>query len=170
MKENCLNVDAIPMEYRQAIDAYIQQLQGDKKEQLIHVLHHAQHVCGYLPHNVQLYIARQLDVSAAHVNGVVTFYTYFNQDPVGKYVISVCMGTACFVKGADKILKRVLELTKTEKNKMSEDGLFTIKDVRCIGACGLAPVLTINEKVYGKVKLADLDQIIRRCRGEEHDH
>jgi len=144
-------------------------LTGNKQEHLIHVLHKAQEMFGYLPENLQLYISRKLDLPAARVNGVVTFYSFFNEKPVGKYVISVCMGTACYVKGADKVLQRVMELTKTTKNEMSKDGLFTIKDVRCIGACGLAPVMTVNDKVYGKVKLSDVDDIIRHYRSIENE-
>ena len=80
------------------------------------------------------------------------------------------MGTACFVKGADKVLERVLELTGTDKNEMSKDGLFTVKDVRCIGACGLAPVMTVNDKVYGKVKPKDVDDIIRHYRSIQYEN
>jgi len=151
------------------LDDYILSLEGKKEEHLIHVLHKAQSLFGYLPQNLQLYIARKLDLPAARVNGVVTFYSFFNEKPVGKYTISVCMGTACFVKGADKVLDRVMEVTGTKKGEMSKDGLFTIKDVRCIGACGLAPVLTINDKVYGKVKPKDVDDIIRHYRSIQND-
>jgi NADH-quinone oxidoreductase subunit E/NADP-reducing hydrogenase subunit HndA len=133
-------------------------------------LHKAQSIFGYLPQNLQLYIARALDLSGARVNGVVSFYSYFNEKPVGKYTISVCMGTACFVKGADKVLDRVMELTDCKKGEMSKDGLFTIKDVRCIGACGLAPVMTINDKVYGKVTPKDVDDIIRHYRSIENEN
>jgi NADH-quinone oxidoreductase subunit E len=168
MKKEVIDLTTLDQDLTRQIDAYIEGLNGNSEEQLIHVLHYAQQVYGYLPHNLQLHIARKLGLSGARVNGVVTFYSFFNENPVGQYVTSVCMGTACFVKGADKILDRVLDLTKSEKNKMSEDGLFTVKDVRCIGACGLAPVMTVNEKVYGKLKVNEVDKIIRRCRGEQH--
>ena len=164
MKKKILDVSTLDDNLLKSLDAYIESLEGDKKEHLIHVLHKAQELFGYLPANLQLYVAKALDLSGARVNGVVTFYSFFNEEPVGKYTISVCMGTACFVKGADKVLDRVIELTGTEKNQMSEDGLFTIKDVRCIGACGLAPVMTVNDKVYGKVKVQDVDEIIRHYR------
>jgi len=152
------------------LDDYIDSLEGDKKEHLIHILHKAQEIFLYLPQNLQLYIARKLDMPAVEVNGVVSFYTFFNEKPVGKYTISVCMGTACFVKGAEEVLQRVLEILKIEKGEMTEDGLFTVKDVRCIGACGLAPVLTVNEKVYGKVKPSDVDKIIRHYRRIESEN
>ncbi|MCF7924303.1 MAG: NAD(P)H-dependent oxidoreductase subunit E [Candidatus Izimaplasma sp.] len=152
------------------LDDYINSLDGDKQEHLILVLHKAQELFGYLPQNLQLYVARKLNLSSARVNGVVTFYSFFNEEPVGKYRISVCMGTACFVKGADKVLERVQDLLKIQKDRISEDGLFTINDVRCIGACGLAPVLTVNDKVYGKVKPNDVDDIIRYYRGLENEN
>ncbi|MDA3931370.1 MAG: NAD(P)H-dependent oxidoreductase subunit E [Tenericutes bacterium] len=169
MRKKILDMTTLDKNLLKELDAYIDSLVGDKKEHLIHVLHKAQELFSYLPQNLQLYVARALDLSGARVNGVVTFYSFFNENPVGKYTISVCMGTACFVKGADKVLNRVIELTGTNKNEMSEDGLFTIKDVRCIGACGLAPVMTINDKVYGKVKPNDVDDIIRHYRGREHE-
>ncbi|MFW5889202.1 MAG: NAD(P)H-dependent oxidoreductase subunit E [Bacillota bacterium] len=169
MKNKILNMSTLDKTLLKDLDAYIDSLDGDKQEHLIHVLHKAQELFGYLPQNLQLYVARKLDLSGARVNGVVTFYSFFNEEPVGKYRISVCMGTACFVKGADKVLERVQDLTKTKKDEISDDGLFTIKDVRCIGACGLAPVMTINDKVYGKVKPNDVDDIIRYYRGLENE-
>ena len=119
---------------------------------MINILHKAQGLFGYLPHNLQYYIARQVDIDAATVNGVVSFYSYFTEKKTGKNVISVCMGTACYVKGAEKVLNKILKELDVEKNEVSKDELFTVRDVRCIGACGLAPVLTVGEKVYGKVK------------------
>jgi NADH:ubiquinone oxidoreductase subunit E len=169
MRNRILDTSTLDKELLKQLDAFIDSLEGDKQEHLIHVLHKAQDLFSYLPQNLQLYIARKLDLSGARVNGVVTFYSYFNEKPVGKYIISVCMGTACFVKGADKVLERVLELTGTNKNEMSSDGLFTVKDVRCIGACGLAPVMTVNDKVYGKVKPKDVDDIIRHYRSIQYE-
>ena len=170
MEKPNLDVSTLDKALLQKLDAYIDALEGDKQEQLIHVLHQAQELFGYLPHNLQLYVARALNLSGAKVNGVVTFYSFFSEKPTGKYVISVCMGTACFVKGADKVLDRILALTRVEKNEISEDGLFTIKDVRCIGACGLAPIVTVNDKVYGKVKVNDVDGILATYRGENYEN
>ena len=170
MIKQILDMETLDKELLKQLDLFINQLEGDKKEHLIHVLHKAQSLFGYLPQNLQLYVARALDLSGARVNGVVTFYSFFNEKPVGKYTISVCMGTACFVKGADKVLDRVIEVTGTKKGEMSKDGLFTIKDVRCIGACGLAPVMTVNDKVYGKVKPKDVDDIIRHYRSIENEN
>ncbi len=169
MRKEILDTTTLDQEGLKKLDAYIEGLRGNKEEQLIHVLHHAQQIFGYLPKNLQWYIANQLNMPSAKVNGVVTFYSLFSEEPRGKYTVSVCMGTACFVKGAEKVLDRILELTKSEKGKMSDDGLFTVQDVRCIGACGLAPVVTINEKVYGNVKINEVDDIIRRYkRGDQH--
>ncbi len=169
MRKEILDTSTLDSDGLKKIDAYIDNLSGNKEEQLIHVLHHAQQIFGYLPKNLQWYIAKQLDMPSAKVNGVVTFYSLFSEEPRGKYTVSVCMGTACFVKGAEKVLDRILELTDSQKGKMSDDGLFTVQDVRCIGACGLAPVVTINEKVYGNVKINEVDDIIRRYkRGEKH--
>lgn len=170
MKNKILDASTLDKKLLKELDAYIDSLTGDKQEHLIHVLHKAQGLFGYLPQNLQLYVARKLKLSGARVNGVVTFYSFFNEKSVGKYKISVCMGTACFVKGADKVLKRVEDLTNSKKDEISKDGLFTIKDVRCIGACGLAPVMTVNDKVYGKVKPNDVDEIIRHYRGLENEN
>lgn len=170
MRSEILDMSTLNKDLLKELDDYINSLEGDKQEHLIHVLHKAQGLFGYLPYNLQLYVARALNLSGARVNGVVTFYSFFNEKPVGKYTISVCMGTACFVKGADKVLERVIEVVGVKKNEMTADGLFTIKDVRCIGACGLAPVMTVNDKVYGKVKPKDVDDIIRHYRGINNEN
>lgn len=169
MVKKVLDMSTLDEAKLKQLDGYIDSLEGNKQEHLIHILHRAQDLFRYLPKNLQLYIARALDLPAVKVNGVVSFYTFFNEKPVGKYVVSVCMGTACFVKGADDVLKRVLEVLNVEKGEITEDGLFTVKDVRCIGACGLAPVLTVNDKVYGKVKPNDVDRILRHYRSIENE-
>lgn len=127
---------------------------------LISILHKAQQIFSYLPQEVQLFVARTLDMPAAEVYGVVSFYSYFTTKPVGKYTISVCMGTACFVRGADKVIERISERLNIKADETSTDGLFTLKSVRCIGACGLAPVVTVGEKVYGRVTVEEMDEIL----------
>jgi len=134
---------------------------------LIEILHKAQDIFGYLPRDVQLYIARKLGIPGAEVFGVVSFYSYFTTKPRGKHTISVCMGTACFVRGADKIIEKLKEKLGIESNEITEDGLFTLKDVRCIGACGLAPVVMVGDKVYGRVKEEELDEIINTYKNQE---
>lgn len=133
---------------------------------LINILHKAQHLFGYIPTNLQLYIARKLGIGAAKVNGVVSFYSYFSQEKTGKNIISVCLGTACYVKGAEQILQKFLDELDVEKNQITKDELFTVRDVRCIGACGLAPVVTIGDKVYGHVERNAVKDIIKEFRGD----
>ncbi len=135
-------------------------------EALIKVLHSAQKIFTYLPKDVILHVSRRLNLPAAEVYGVVSFYSYFNLNPVGKYVISVCMGTACFVRGADKIIEGFEEKLNIKRGQTTEDMLYTIKDVRCIGACGLAPVLLVNEDVYGNKDETIVDEILNKYSGE----
>ncbi len=167
MSDINLNINELDKELLAQLDEYILSLE-DPKGTLINVLHRAQILFGYIPHNLQLYISRKLDLNAARVNGVVSFYSYFSEEPTGKNVVSVCMGTACYVKGAEKVLHKCLDVLKVEKNEISEDGLFTVRDVRCIGACGLAPVLTVGEKVYGHVSEDMVEDILNQYRGEEN--
>lgn len=167
MSEINLNINELDKDLLAKLDSYIETLE-DPKGTLINVLHRAQTLFGYIPQSLQLYISRKLNLNAARVNGVVSFYSYFNEEKTGKNVVSVCMGTACYVKGAEKVLKKCLDVLKISKNETTEDGLFTIKDVRCIGACGLAPVLTIGDKVYGHVNEDMVEDILDKYRGEEN--
>lgn len=161
-----LNMSELDNELLQKLDEYIENT-VDPSGSLINILHKAQNLFGYLPHNLQLYISRKMDIDAARVNGVVSFYSYFTQKKTGKHVISVCMGTACYVKGSEKVLKKFLKTLDVEKTEVTKDDLFTIRDVRCIGACGLAPVLTVDEKVYGHVKEDMVEGILNNYRGEK---
>lgn len=142
------------------LEAYIDGLE-EKEGALINVLHEAQDIFGYLSEDLQLFISRKLDLTAAKVFGVATFYSFFTLEPRGKHVISVCMGTACFVKGAENILNEFKSKLNIKDSNTSEDGLFTIDILRCVGACGLAPVVTVDGKVYGRVKVEDVDGIIK---------
>ncbi len=121
------------------------------KSRLMAVMQDAQGIYGYLPYEVQCKIAEGLDVPVEKVYGVATFYAQFALSPKGKYNISVCLGTACYVKGAQQVLDKICALTGVEVGECSEDGKFSVEACRCIGACGLAPVMTINEDVYGKL-------------------
>jgi NADH:ubiquinone oxidoreductase subunit E len=148
---------------REKLEKLDQYIDGLKKKEgaLINILHEAQDIFGYLPSDVQLFIARKLEITAAKVFGVVTFYSYFTMEPRGKHTINVCMGTACFVKGADKVLEEFRkQLSIKEGKNMSEDGMFTLDSLRCVGACGLAPVVLVDGKVYGRVKVEDVSKII----------
>lgn len=121
----------------------------DKQGALIEVLHKAQHLFGYLPPQVQTFVANKLDINVSKVCGVVSFYSYFNTTPKGKYVVSICLGTACFVKGAGDVLKEFEKQLNIKAGETTSDSIFTIDVLRCVGACGLAPVVTVNNKVYG---------------------
>jgi NADH:ubiquinone oxidoreductase subunit E len=142
------------------LEDYIDGLE-EKEGCLINVLHEAQDIFGYLPEELQLFISRKLGLTAAKVFGVTTFYSFFTMEPHGKHVISVCMGTACFVKGAEQILNEFKKILNIKDGNMSEDGLFTLNTLRCVGACGLAPVVTVDGKVYGRVKVEDVEGIIK---------
>lgn len=127
---------------------YIDNL-SDKKGALIEVLHKAQEIFKYLPNEVQNFIAKKLDIPVSKVYGVVTFYSYFATEPRGEYVINVCMGTACFVRGAASVLEEFQSRLNIKVGETTPDGKFTLEVLRCVGACGLAPVVTINDRVYG---------------------
>ena len=124
---------------------------GNKPGELINVLHKTQEHFGYLPEEVQKEVAVNLNMSLAKVYGVVSFYTFFTMTPKGKYPISVCMGTACFVRGAEKIVEAVEKELNIKVGGVTEDGKFSLDCLRCIGACGLAPVMMIGGKVHGRL-------------------
>ena len=128
----------------------------------IPVLHEAQEIYGYLPREVQVMIAEGLNVPLAEIYGIVTFYTQFSLYPKGEYQIAVCLGTACYVKGAGDILEKIKKKLGIEVGECSADGKFSIDATRCIGACGLAPVLTVNDDVYGRLTVDDVDDILNK--------
>lgn len=134
----------------------------DQKGAVIPVLHEAQNIYGYLPIEVQEMIAEGLDVPLAEIYGIVTFYTQFSLSPKGKYHIGVCLGTACYVKGSGDILEKIKEILGIDVGECTPDGLFSIEATRCIGACGLAPVLTVNDDVYGRLVVDDVAGIIKK--------
>ena len=119
---------------------------------------------GYVPNTAQKTVAEYLNIPLADVYGVVTFYSRFTTVPKGKYDISVCMGTACFVKGSQSILERAKEKLGIDEGQTTEDQLFSLETMRCVGACGLAPVFTVNNKVYGKATVKKLDEVIDELR------
>ncbi|NPA35695.1 MAG: NAD(P)H-dependent oxidoreductase subunit E [Chlorobi bacterium] len=134
------------------------------KGELINVLHAAQGIFGYLPAEVQEIVAEELNVSVAHVYGVVTFYSFFTMLPKGKHPISICMGTACYVRGAEKVLDEFKRHLNIKVGETTPDGDFSISCLRCVGACGLAPVVTVGEKVYGRVAPEDVKGILAEYR------
>ncbi len=141
------------------LEKFIDEL-SEKKGSLIMVLHKAQEIFGYLPPEVQEFVAKKLELSLAKVYGVVSFYTFFTMTPKGKFPISVCMGTACYVRGAEKILNEFKRVLSLEVGETSDDGKFSIDALRCIGACGLAPVVLIGDKVYGRISANDVQHIL----------
>lgn len=167
MAKVVINMESLDPKKLAKLDAIIAE-QADPAGNLMLILHEAQEIFGYLSRELQLHVARACDVSAAHINGIVTFYSFFIEEPNGKYNISVCMGTACFVRGADAVLEKFREELKFKPDmKMTEDGMFSLNEVRCIGACGLAPVVRINDKIYGHVKPEDVPGIIADIRARE---
>lgn len=141
------------------LNEFIVSLNNNPSE-LIAILHRAQSIFGYLPMKVQSFIADKLGINVSKVYGVVTFYSFFTMVPKGEYVINICLGTACFVRGADKILERVEEILKIKNGETTPDGKFTLTTLRCVGACGLAPVMQINDKTYGNVTVDDVERIL----------
>ena len=129
---------------------------------LIPVLHGAQEIYGYLPIEVQKIIADNLGISLTEVYGVVTFYAQFSLYPKGEYSIGVCLGTACYVNGSGDILEAFKTKLNLEVGKCTDDGKFSLEATRCIGACGLAPVITVNDDVYGKLVVDDVDDILKK--------
>lgn len=130
------------------------------KSNLIQVLHEAQDLYGYLPLDVQKEISINMGIPMAEIYGVVTFYSRFSLEPKGKYNIAVCLGTACHVKGSSNILSKIKEKLGIDVGQITPDGKFSLEATRCIGACGLAPVFTVNEEVYGKATVEMADKII----------
>ncbi len=134
----------------------------DDRGALMPVLQKAQEIYGYLPIEVQTMIAEGMDIPLEKVYGVVTFYAQFSLNPKGKYRISVCLGTACYVKGSGDIFNAFAEKLGIKGGEITPDGKFSLDACRCIGACGLAPVLTVNEDVYGNLTVDDVDKILAK--------
>jgi NADH-quinone oxidoreductase subunit E len=138
-----------------------------KKGTLIMILHEIQNQYGYIPEDVSLKLANLLDIPLARIYEVITFYHYFKLNPPGKCKINICMGTACYLKGAPDLIDEIKDLLNIDEGETTKDGLFQLESVRCLGCCGLAPVMTINDKVYGNVKKQDLQDILATYTKEE---
>lgn len=154
------------------LDAFIDGLGLDpaderRRGKLIQILHKAQHIFGYLPREVQQHVASKMRIPESAVSGVVSFYNYFTTKPKGKYVINVCLGTACYVKGSEGVLREIERVLGVQADtNPTPDGLFSVSALRCVGACGLAPVMMVNEKVYGKVTPAMAVKIINEYKAK----
>ena len=144
-------------------DKFLQELFAEykpEKDNLIQMLNEIQDHFGYIPEEAQKELSEFLKMPMAEIYGVITFYSRFSLKPKGKYNISVCLGTACFVKGSQKIMDRLLERLQIQPGETTPDGKFSIEETRCVGACGLAPVFTVNGEVYGKATVQKLDQVL----------
>ena len=137
---------------------------GNKPGEAINVLHKVQGEFGYLPAEVQEVIAQELNVSVAHIYGIVTFYSFFTMLPKGEHPISVCLGTACYVRGAEKVLDEFKRELKIGVGETTPDGKFSLNCLRCVGACGLAPVVLIGDKVYGRLTPDGVKDILNEYR------
>ncbi|WP_258359162.1 complex I 24 kDa subunit family protein [Moorella sulfitireducens] len=135
--------------------------------QLIRILQQAQEIFGYISSEVQAYLAARLNIPLAEIAGVVSFYSLFNSEPKGKYTISICLGTACYVKGSQEIFQAFKNELELDDDDTTPDGLFTLRSTRCMGACGLAPVVAVNDDIYGQVKTGDVTGVISRYREKE---
>jgi NADH:ubiquinone oxidoreductase subunit E len=139
----------------------------DKRGALIAVLHRAQLLYGYLSDDLIIYISEKMVIPTSKIFGVISFYSYFTTKQRGKYVINVCQGTACFVRGANAIMQEFEQELKIKSGETTQDMKFTLSGLRCIGACGLAPVVMVNEKIYGRVEVDQVKNIIQEYQQEE---
>lgn len=158
------------MQHKEIVDQDISLLAEKwrhKKGSLIMILHEIQNHYGYVPRQVSLKLSQVLDVPLARIYEVITFYNYFKLTPPGKYTISVCMGTACYLKGAPEIIEQIKTVLNIKEGETTKDGLFHLEEVRCLGCCGLAPVMSINGHVYGKVKKSEVAEILSKYRSED---
>lgn len=137
--------EILPDELNSYIDRW-----KNKKGSLIMILHAVQDHYGYVPKDISFVLAKELKIPLARIYEVLTFYNYFRLKPTAKYKIAVCIGTACYLKGAAEILQSIKDILNIEEGEITEDGLFSVESVRCYGCCGLAPVISINGKIYGK--------------------
>lgn len=150
----------IPQEKAEQLLAICEE-HNNQAGELINILHKAQHLFGFLPAEVQRIVAAQLHIPVSKVYGVVTFYSFFTMTPKGEHPVSVCMGTACYVRGAEKVLDEFRRVLNINVGETSADGKYSLSSLRCVGACGLAPVVLIGEKVFGRVTPGEVEKILK---------
>lgn len=160
MEEKCVD-KKVREQTKEILKKYPQE-----KDKLIAILNDIQERFGYIPKLAQIETSEYLSIPMAEIYGVITFYSRFTLAPKGKYNISICLGTACFVKGSQNLLDRAKERLKIEPGQVTPDGKFSIDDVRCVGACGLAPVFMVNDEVYGNATVKEFDEIIDKYMNE----
>jgi NADH-quinone oxidoreductase subunit E len=151
---------------QEQVKAIAEKWQG-RDGNLIMILHEIQGHFGYIPRSVALDLSRTLDIPLASIYEVITFYNYFKLEKPGKYNIAVCMGTACYLKGAPDLLAAIKDVLDITEGETTPDGLFRLDAVRCLGCCGLAPVIMINEKIYSKVKKSQIPEILSKYKNED---
>ncbi len=139
---------------------YVDSLKS-KQGELIGVLHKAQEIFGYLPVEVQEFVSKAMDISMSEIYGVITFYSFFTTEPKGEYPISICMGTACYVNGAEGVLNEFKRELGVKVGEVTRSGKFSIDVLRCVGACGMAPVVTVGSKTYGRVEADQVANILK---------
>ncbi|MBR1868301.1 MAG: NAD(P)H-dependent oxidoreductase subunit E [Clostridia bacterium] len=154
--------DAAVVKINEICDRYV-----DEPTPLMMILSDIQKEYGYIPLEVQELVSARTGISVAEIYGVVTFYSFFSLKPKGKYVVGCCLGTACYVKGAQQVIDKFSELLGIKPGETSEDGLFTLDALRCIGACGIAPAVTINGTVYPKLTVDSVPGIVAKYREAE---
>ena len=161
--QNVLDVTTKKEEFKK-LKEYIDSIR-DSQGVLMQTLHKAQVIFGYLPIEVQKFISEETDIPLAEIYGVTTFYTQFSIEPKGKHKIGVCLGTACYVKGSQLVLDKLAKELGTKVGSTTEDNLFTLEATRCLGCCGLAPVMMIDDEVYGKLDPKNIPEIIAKYKG-----
>lgn len=150
------------------LDNLIKSIKSEENS-LIQILHYAQDIFGYIPKEVQNYISDKLNINPSEVYDVINFYSYFSTEPKGKYKINVCLGAVCFAKGADKILAEFENQLGIKAGQTSKDLLFSLDGLRCLGACGFAPIVSVNDKVYVQFKLEQVDEVINYYKSLENN-
>ena len=161
-EKRCEGCNGVDVELEEMLHKYKQD-----KSNLIQILNEVQDYYGYVPEKAQKAISEYLDIPMAEIYGVITFYARFTLKPKGKYHVAVCLGTACFVKGSEQILERAKSRLGIDIGETTKDGKYSLEATRCIGACGLAPVFTVNDEVYGKATVKMLDEILDKIDAEQ---
>lgn len=166
MEENTKNINCAEEKIKKEINEILEKY-TQTKDNLITILNEVQVKYGYIPKVAQVEISNYLNIALAEIYGVITFYSRFTLVPKGKYNVSVCLGTACFVKGSREILERAKAKLGIEEGQTTQDGKFSLDTTRCVGACGLAPVFTINDEVYGKATVKKIDEVLDMYMAKE---
>ena len=159
-KDEVCNVQAMTEEAKYNLLKEVITDYDRKESNLIQILHMAQAIFGYVPAEVQHFIADQMELSLSKVNSVLTFYSFFSTQPKGKYTVSICLGTACYVRGGKEVLNKLKSVLGIDVGATTDDKIFSLSVMRCIGACGLAPAMTINNKVYKQVSPNKIPRIL----------